>query len=1241
MTRHLSVRLAWHDHGWDGTICQAPEQNTYCVGTHSLLSERLARDKQPALEATRPGEPLDVLMPNYLPPCYWSSSAFARQSTEVVHAHPFRNYRDTHRLQETLPSFSTFTWPFRLSLTHGPDAKKRHGQYPADLDERVDRYVAAVSPGQSLVFFYLNYDNPVSADDYRYAVVGCARLAELQRTGEYEFEPADLAEIRSRDNMRNFPTRNWAIRVSYDFDQTGVRLPYHEYLRHVAQNPDDETKLDQIKVLVEERTLQAGFKYVSEQMSDDCCLYLLYKLHAAFRHAAEHGIASIGDQLDRVETHIRDTWKGRGLYPGLPAILGLLAQLADADPKWDDARDEGIVAAVRGNHADDEVLAAMFALLEDATKPTYLTKRQLRVLARARQGLAQYKHLGPAMHKLALFDLTPRQVSRVLFPEAAVARREPHPFHGRTISVHELAGNPYLLCEEYVPATEYDRERVADLDRENRTDGPIDYFTIDIGLFPDDDHYDAFDEELQNLSPAGPERLRAFAVDRLRTMQANGHTYASLQELVDHAAGHPLFYRQQFAVNREHILAPATLAHFKHRLEVVEYDGEYFFYLKETKQAESHVERFFDHLLQQADRPGDLSWVDAHLDKQVKALAQAIKGFDEPGFRNERAQLIEGVLRRRLFVVTGRPGSGKTRALREIIERLIRGGEKVTVLAPTGKATLRVRKEAPDAEVMTIDLWLTLSGLRPYLDDLSQLGAMSRSEQYTEAQNLIIDEMSMVDLAKLAVVFRAIEVHEPNIRRVVLVGDENQLPPIGMGRPLFDLLEFLHSSPDRAGRHIVRLKTNCRQRQDPIVIEAAHLFAGKNRYHSDLYEKLLAGGTISNYLRVEYWESPQQLYDLIAARLDTALCLSADADDAAHETALNTHFGLRDNGFVKDMRVPGNDLLIDAWQMLAPYRGGTGGTLSLNGFSRQRYRPNSYPTSPFDKDWFPSSSFAHSDKVIRTANFYQWDAKSKQKVLKLSNGSIGVLCSNKTGRLAYFPELGGPIKWAAMEEEDFDPAYAITVHKAQGSEFSDVFVVLSERRALLSRELVYTAMTRSTGPLTLFVQRTPRENPLAIARQRSDLLRRNSSLFSHPLDARRVFEPEKGVFVKSKIEYLIYESLRQRRIQNRLLFSYENPPLTLPFPDRPIAVKPDFTVTVGDRTYYWEHLGMVDREDYYSKWQERKAAYFAAGLGEALVTTDDLHGIRQDLINKVLDDLIGRAPEETAASDFSRHHYAL
>jgi exodeoxyribonuclease V alpha subunit len=194
--RHVTIRMAWHDSGWDGTICRNPAANSYCTGSHSLLSERLARNRCLKDEIGKEGQPLDAAMPAYLPPCYWTSRAFASHQTNVVHQHPFGRYQETHQIPGTLEQGSVFTWPFRLSMTHSQATAKRHGKYFGDLESRIDRYCKRLSPGASLVFFYLNYDNPVSVDEYKYALVGCARLRSLDLTGHFPFDKRGLDRIR-------------------------------------------------------------------------------------------------------------------------------------------------------------------------------------------------------------------------------------------------------------------------------------------------------------------------------------------------------------------------------------------------------------------------------------------------------------------------------------------------------------------------------------------------------------------------------------------------------------------------------------------------------------------------------------------------------------------------------------------------------------------------------------------------------------------------------------------------------------------------------------------------------------------------------------------------------------------------------------------------------------------------------------------------------------------------------------
>jgi len=234
--------MAWHDRRWDGSVCDNPAANSYCTGSHSLLSERLAREKR--VECETPCTRLDVSLPEYQPPCFWTSSAFSSEPTGTLHRHPFMRFRDGKAIGGELPPYSAFTWPFRLSITH--NSYKRHGQYFPDLEQRVVHFTGRLVKNRSLIFFYLNFDNPVSADDYKYALVGCARLTNIRSSGEFNFSADELAEIRSGEGMKNFPTMNWALQLSHGGPSGSVRLPYHEYLAHIAEHPENEAMLEEI-----------------------------------------------------------------------------------------------------------------------------------------------------------------------------------------------------------------------------------------------------------------------------------------------------------------------------------------------------------------------------------------------------------------------------------------------------------------------------------------------------------------------------------------------------------------------------------------------------------------------------------------------------------------------------------------------------------------------------------------------------------------------------------------------------------------------------------------------------------------------------------------------------------------------------------------------------------------------------------------------------------------------------------
>jgi exodeoxyribonuclease V alpha subunit len=1224
---HLTARMAWHDNKWNGAICCHPERNDYCVGSHSLLSERLAREKKVEIEVRYKKRKIDQI-PNYQPPCFWSSNAFSGNSAKITHVHPFTRFKGKI-IKETLHHYSIFTWPFRLSFNHSQEKIRREGYYPPDLEKRIRNFVAKFKPGESLVFYYLNYDNPISADEYKYALVGCAPVKSIGESKNYAFSRAELSRLQRKHLTKNFKPINWAIQVTCNVAK-GILLPYHEYLNHIESHPEDEEKLREMRVLIEEPELIPRFKYVAEELNEDHCIYLLYKLQKALSIIKEHGIVNVNREEKLIENYLRKAWRRRGLYPALGKVLDLVA---NPESDYEGEGDKLVSFLRRQLPPGNDLMEEVFKIVKEPKPIPPRLRKFSKTINAARVYLRDHPHIEDVLKKLSLFSLTKFQLRRIVFPD--MAEDEPHPFGGKVIAPQQIADNPYLLCEVYAPVSiDPKRERI-ELDREELRDGPISIFTIDIGMFPDE-NYLVPNYKLQNLSPGGPERLRALIIEYLRQIGAEGHCFATLDAIYENVIEHPLFYKQLFhgrrlALNKQDLISPRHLDHFKSRLSVVPENGEFYFYLREVEYAEDLVEKVVTSLTgRKRDHKIDLDWIDTYIAEESKQL-QEIPDFDVEQFKSERKMLLTGALQKSFYVITGKPGSGKTQVLAKIIEKLREAGEDVTVLAPTGKATLRLKDATQFEDAQTIDMFIWKAGYGNCLDNFENILTLRRTSETPVIQNLIIDECSMVDLQQLSIVFALLELEGHNaVKRVILVGDENQLPPIGYGRPFHDIVAYIKGRRELRSNHLIRLVTNCRQKFDKTILEVADIFTARNRYYQPMLERLEQGGVISEGLTVEQWNTREELFTLINAHLQDLIRREIKSEENFGKSeGLNLLFGLSPEGLAPVNHT--DNLKLDVFQLITPYRAGFFGTIGLNQLVRNEYKK---PYPPHHRGFF-----RHSDKVIRVENWYWWDRNERKRILGLSNGSIGVVCDRGKIREWYFLEVDKPIPDSRIDDEEkFELAFAITVHKAQGSEFDNVFVVLPRKRSLLSKELVYTALTRSTGKLTVFVQRTGRESPLRTARDRSFVLTRNASLFSKPIDAQKILEPEPGKRVRSKIEYIIYLSLKEHRDKGRLLFNHE---VELKLANKPYPIRPDFTVYVDGKTYYWEHLGELDGRDYFERWEERRRDYEVNGWGDILITTDDLGGVKEERIQQVIEDIINGTLQFTKDSPFSNHHYPL
>lgn len=1218
MTRHLTIRMAWHDDNWNGKVCQEPEKNHYCVGTHSLLSDRLARKRNLEIEKKNAGKKLDALG-DYLPPCYWTSNAFSNHTLNVWHDHPFTTYEKDHKIKEKLSGYSVFTWPFRLSFNHSKERSIRYGQYPPDLEERVEQFIDKFQSGETILFFYLNFDNPISADENKYVLVGCATLKQLNMGKHFEFDPAVLKKIRSRSKkMAHFPTLNWAINASYDFSNNGVLLPYKEYLEHVEENPENSDMLDEMKILIEEEDMIPNFKYVTADIDDDSCIYLLTKLRKSFSKIKEHAIVDkdwTKNQIVIIDKLLERAWKLRGVYPGLGNILDVVGEI----PEEDFGNGEKIVKLVKENTTKN-ILEGVFSLITKGSDiPDYLEEYEGMISDIQINLSGESKKL---LQKLSLFSFTQNQIKNIITKNPKNFKTE--------IDLNKVESNPYLLCENYSPGT-------PDLDEITVSDREIGTFTIDVGMFPNSKFLKR-DIKLQDLKQNSPQRLRAVIINYLKILENKGDCYAPLHNIYEFIKDFPLFYREELDLPEDDlVLNKKYQTHFAEKLVTIENKHDHYFYLKEIYQAEKLIKNSISTLLERKDNSVKVADLDQFLDSQASILGLKIKNFPKEQFHEERKKLIQGALTKSLFVISGKPGSGKTQAIKKVIDAIKAKGENVTLIAPTGKASLRLKMATEDQGAKTIDRLIYSEGYADILNDFENF-IIPKSRKEPIIQNLVIDESSMLDLKKLAVLFKMITNEKGDIwtKRVILVGDENQLPPIGYGKPFFDIIEYIKTNEKYRKANFVELRTNCRQQFDNEIIRVAEIFRSGNRYYEETLNEIVSGKFSSPGFSVHLWDDQEELFKKIEKRLNeiTIESLKNQGIKLPSEKSdqLNLLFGLTNNGSVKG---GSQSMTLDSFQILSPYRGNYFGTLGLNDKIKSTYR-HQHPLE--SKMYGKQIPFTHSDKIISIANQYDWDPTSRRIDLVLSNGSIGIvniINDPYPQRRFFFSDLQYPLE-KLKEPDDYELAYAITIHKSQGSEFEHTFIVIPSKRSLLSRELLYTALTRSTRKVTLFLQNDKENSVLENARSRSDILPRLTSIFSSPEDSRKIYEPKPGVFVRSKVEYILFKELENKGVD----FEYEKPH-EFKTKNKKIVCKPDFTIKIGKEEFYLEHLGMLDTQEYYENWKQRKELYEENNLGDKLITTDDLNGIKEEKIVKLVDDLMNKMLKKTKESKFSLHHYNL
>ena len=1207
MTIHMSIRLAWHNDGWNGHICKKPCENVYCVGQHSYPGNLIAETRNINFETEHAGEACAKLP--CCAACGLSVNAFGKDSIKVrIEPPSFWKHNDADAAELTLEPYTACTWCYEQMYSDEVESKENTKQ-PYNYDKRkegAEKYFAQFEPGKSLIFYYAGYSNPFCEnEENNYVIVGISRVKSIDHLHYYN----NVSEKVKSKYSGGFV---WQKPVTSTYPDEGFCIPYWKYM---AQ----EDVLERIVLKPQNRS---PFKYGSREVSNDDAIEVINQLLAVIDILIEIDDTTEDWNVRKawLNSVLNELWTARGPYPGFPSVLEALG-LSSLISSYVALTNDEDMKAYR-----EEVRALLDGKI-DKVAGNDISKSYLRIVRR------NYQLMGKATADFALdilsrFDLSASQVKAIL--------DESRENVSITASIEQMAENPYIIFEQY---------------RGYDSDDTIPFYRIDNGVIPSPEY------GLKELFDVGAtERLRAFCVDELKKIAAHSFGKADiiLQSINARLDRMPEWKRHLFKLTNfgiDHDILDEAL------VQKTDDENTLYLYLKGVYEDERTVEDTLRELAERPDIPLRMAITPDSFKRELRVSDSALEKKEPVQYDailNNQAKLCMQIFAKPLCVLSGAAGTGKTTVIKAIlrnIERVHGAGTSFLLMAPTGKAAERIKTQT-DKTSSTIHSYLAKSGWINKNFTLKRVGG-NRGQ---DVNTIIIDESSMIDLNLFATLFRAINWN--SVQRLILVGDPNQLPPIGRGKVFSDTIEWLKAEhPGNIGT----LTDNIRQLVNTIegnghgILELADIFIQNNQQSADselvterkakkeeLFEKIQieGNGDVEKDLGVYFWNEQEELESLLTHVM---------IRDMKQYTGLETASGadILWQEMIRDKKQKDNNGKFksnpEVVQVISPYCGEFYGTRSLNLLMQHT----------FNAKWSAKQldGIGYFDKVIQIRNrpksdpaYAYQDASKKNIKVEIFNGEIGLtnihgfdkysnngkipnykhqssikrLQVNFTGktrqglRYNYGKDLGFDADRMLIPNQEvldnLELAYAISAHKSQGSEFDYVYIVIPNREShLLSMELLYTAITRAQKKVTLFIQQDISTLTSLSRTDKSAVQKINSSIFKFaPLPdvllyaSTNWYESGKKIstlsqyFVRSKSEAIITNMLCERDIP----FKYEEP---LFAPDGTMYL-PDFTVKFRGEEYYWEHVGRTNDPAYMSHWAKKEAWYQKNFPGKLLVT---------------------------------------
>ncbi len=1197
MSTHLSIRVAWHDNRWNGKICNNPSANSFC-----LHLTRIYEEKDDEEEDAIRNKPWGELTQEQLPPCKAEGGAFMGEGkyTRLFH-HPYNQpgRKDIPHLvlkptTIEVPPYSIFSVPFWWMLKGNleeiqdafpdiPNDEKApfYSSWIYGRETQVailNKFFNPINEGHSLAVFYIKGSNPIDEDSRR-LIAGVGSILKKSNVLVYETTADYTYPLWDR-------LITHGIRPN-DAKSEGVLIPYHDYL----DLPEDfvlktkygkKSKLDllnEIKLTLQETGSQEEviheFTYGSSHIKDATMLIVLTKLRSIVERIKEHGIAKgfWDNDLIWIDKQIGKVKESMGPFPSFAnALLALGFQYGNLleedlrtefEMKPKDNVWEYWESVINGNiNIGQKPYKSELPIFRDTWLNESVERKELIML-------------------LSRFDLSAIQIKN--WYDNAKRR-----YLGYKVTDEEILLNPYRISEE---------------DESDINNYAISVEAIDNGIFIDKAIQGDFIPPILYAidSPLDKRRIRALSVSILKKEALNGDTLLSVNEITEQL--NSLSIQRQAIVPENYIASNAEF--FKQKLEHIVADEVATLQLNIYKR----IEDFFRKTMP-ARCKKELDVVNENWEELVIQTIEesgVVFNYNDPKHIAALQDQVKGlstITSKKLTVLHGPAGTGKTTVLGALFKSKELKSEGILLLAPTGKARVKLGKMAKSI-AYTIAQFLNRQDRFDWSRMKPRFGG---KETYQGEQNIVIDECSMLTEDDLYALFRAIDLGY--VKRIILVGDPFQLPPIGAGKPFADLCSYLELLKDgdedidaKSALAVLKEVVRTVDGNSSDTLMLASWFSGiKPKKNADEIFSKIGNNDLLNDLEVECWQNEVELFEKINNVLVNTLKLD-DEDDYA---TLNKFLGYQ-NGKIDTKK-------IEAFQLLSPVKAPFWGTFNINrriqqqfraGFIRDAVNIGDYKIGPFDK-------------VIQTVNEKKEGFPGNDEY-QLSNGQLGMVKGMTKGYAnVVFAGIEEAVTFGYKgqgqgdsERANLELAYAISVHKSQGSDFDFVFLIIPKTGRLISRELIYTALTRAKKRLILLVEGDSPHWIFNISKpQYSITAKRNTMLFvpsvrfekgSMPFAEGLIHKTKKdGLIVRSKSEVIVANLLIERELD----FEYERE-----FKGKNGSKRiPDFTFIdpAGDLIIL-EHLGMLTLPSYKFDWEKKLKFYEDNGfkLGVNLFTTED------------------------------------